>query len=154
MRFSDLLPSKLIADLTPVPVQTRSYPVNGAQPFNVYLPGLFPTRYQQGKWFHPSIREAMGVPAILRCLTLISNTAGALSMNGIREGVKVDAADRPRVIVRPNPLTTPRVFHRDSTFWKGAYGESWWWIAARDLDDYAVSLVPVPPYEVKIRGGR
>lgn len=121
-----------------------------AAPFEVNLPGLFPNRYSQGNWYQPSVRQALGVPAILRCVTLISNTAGALSMNGIRDGVTVPAQDRPRLIVRPNPLTTPRIFWRDSAHWKATYGEQWWWVAKRDGDDLAQSLVPVPPYEVKV----
>lgn len=121
-----------------------------AAPFTVNIPGVFPTRYAQGNWYQPPVRQALGVPAILRCVTLISNTAGALSMNGIRDGVTVAAQDRPRLIVRPNPLTTPRIFWRDSAHWKATYGEQWWWVAKRDSDGLAQSLVPVPPYEVKV----
>jgi HK97 family phage portal protein len=121
-----------------------------AAPFEVNIPGLFPTRYPQGQYRYPSVREALGVPAILRCVTLIANTAGALSMNGIQNGVTVAAQDRPRIIVRPNPLTTPRVFWRDSAFWKATRGEQWWWVAKRDGDGLAMSLVPVPPYEVRV----
>lgn len=128
-------------------VQARSGLV---APFEVNIPGLFPNRYTHGNWFQPSVREALGVPAILRCVTLISNTAGALSMNGIRDGVTVAPSERPRLIVRPNPLTTPRVFFRDTAHWKATYGESWWWVAKRDSDGLAMSLVPIPPYEVKV----
>ena len=119
-----------------------------AAPFTVGLP--FDTSVRGSPWRVPSVRQALGVPAILRCVTLISNTAGALSMQGIRDGTPVPAQDRPRLIVRPNPLTTPRVFWRDSTFWKATYGEQWWWVAKRDQDGYALSLVPVPPYEVRV----
>jgi HK97 family phage portal protein len=111
---------------------------------------MFPRLYPGRAAFRPSVRMALGVPAILRCVTLISNTAGALSMNGIRDGVTVPARDRPRLIVRPNPLTTPRVFWRDSAHWKATYGEQWWWVAKRDSDGLAISLVPVAPYEVRV----
>jgi HK97 family phage portal protein len=101
-------------------------------------------------WRAPSVKEALAVPAILRAVTLISNTAGALTMDGMRNGQRVDPEARPRLIVRPNPLTTPRVFWRDTAYYKATRGESWWWVAKRDVDGRALSLVPVPPYEVTV----
>ena len=105
-------------------------------------------------WRLPSIREALGVPAILRAVTLISNTAGALSMDGIRNGVTAAPEDRPRLIVRPNPLTTPRIFWRDTAYYKATRGEAWWWVARRDVDGMALSLVPIPPYEITVEANQ
>src|SRR5262245_47179212 len=97
-------------------------------------------------WRTPTVQEALGVPAILRAVTLIANTVGVLSMDAYRNGAKM--AERPALVVRPNPLTTPRVFFRDSAWYMATYGEVWYWVAKRDLDGAALSLVPVPPYEV------
>ena len=121
-----------------------------AAPFEVNIPGLF-GRHQSNPWRVPSVREALGVPAILRAVTLISNTVGVLSMEAFRNGVKMP--DRPRIIVRPNPLTTPRVFYRDTAYYLASRGEAWWWVAARGADDEALSLVPVPPWEVRVEEG-
>jgi HK97 family phage portal protein len=145
MSFLDTLSG--ILRMEPAPpfevTQTRA-----AAPFEVNIPGLFGLSSMPYRM--PSVRGALGVPAVLRAVTLIANTAGALSMTGIREGVRVPATERPRLIVRPNPLTTPGAFWRDTAFWKALYGETWWWVAKRDTDDLPMSLVNVPPYEVKV----
>lgn len=101
-------------------------------------------------WHAPSVKEALSVPAIFRAVSLISGTAGALPINGERDGIVVDPRDRPRLIVRPNPLTTPRIFWRDTAFFKATRGESWWWVAKRDIDGRALSLYPVPPWEITV----
>jgi HK97 family phage portal protein len=138
-------PAGLIEDM-----QARAAASFTVLPFEDNIRGVFPTRYPQGNWRTPSVREALGVPAILRCVTLIANTAGALSMNAYDDGVKVSAKARPRIVVRPNPLSKPRDFWRDTAYWKALYGESWWFVAKRDADGLAQSLVPVPPHEVKV----
>lgn len=125
------------------PVQARA-----AAPFEVNIPGVFGISRSQYRL--PSAREALAVPAVLRAITLISNTAGALSMKASRRSEQVAARNRPRLIIRPNPLTTAQAFWRDSAFWKALYGEQWWWVARRDGDGMALSLVPVPPHEVKV----
>ena len=53
-------------------------------------------------------------------------------------------------MVRPNPLTTPRIFWRDSAYFKVTRGEMWWWVARRDNRGQAISLIPVAPYEVTV----
>lgn len=101
-------------------------------------------------WRVASAREAMGVPAIWSAVTLISNIIGSFSLQGYRDGERVKDVERPRVIVRPNPLTTPREFYRQTGRSLAKYGESWWWVAARDSDGMAASLVPVNPLEVGV----
>jgi HK97 family phage portal protein len=99
-------------------------------------------------WHLPDIREALGVPAILGAVSLISNTVGSLSLEGFRNEVLLD--DAPRLIMRPNPFSTPRAFFRDTAFYLATRGEAWWWVAARDIDGLALSLYPVPPWEVTV----
>ena len=102
-------------------------------------------------WRVAGLQEALGVPAIFRAATLIANTTGALSMEAFRkDGTKLDNNSRPRVIVRPNPFTTPRDFYRDTAWAMATRGEAWWWVAKRDVDGTALSLLPVNPAEVAV----
>lgn len=100
-------------------------------------------------WRPASVKEALGVPAIWGAVSLISNTVGTLSMEAYRRGLLME--DAPRLIERPNPFSVPRVFFRDTAFYLATRGEAWWWVAQRDpRDGTALSLVPVPPWEVVV----
>jgi HK97 family phage portal protein len=101
-------------------------------------------------WRAASIREALGVPAIYRAVSLISNTTGALTLEAYRRGRRLDDEDRPRLIVRPDPFTTPRDFYRDTAWNMATRGEAWWWVAMRDADRVPLSLINVPPSEVRV----
>lgn len=101
-------------------------------------------------WRPASIREALGVPAVFRAVSLIANTVGRLNLEAYRNGVRMDQADAPRVIVRPDPFRTARDFFRDTAFYIAATGEAWWWVGARDIDNSAMSLICVPPWEVTV----
>jgi HK97 family phage portal protein len=103
-------------------------------------------------WRPASVDEAMGVPAILGAVTLIANTVGSLSLEAYRRGQLITTReDVPRLIIRPNPLTAPRAFFRDTALYLATRGEAWWWVAKRDpRDGSAMSLFPVPPWEVKV----
>lgn len=101
-------------------------------------------------WRPAGMKEALGVPAIFRAVSLISNTVGTLNLEGYRQGSKLDQPDSPRLIQRPNPFSTARDFFRDTAYSMATRGEAWWWIAARDLDGVALSLFPVNPGEVRV----
>lgn len=101
-------------------------------------------------WHPASIREALGVPAIYRAVSMIANTMGALSMDAYRNGVKQRPEERPRIIVRPDPFRIPREFFSQTGWNMATRGEAWWWVAARDVDDLAMSLISVPPQEVNV----
>lgn len=102
-------------------------------------------------WRPASIKDALGVPAILRCVTLVSSVGGSLSLEAWRRGVRLDPEDRPRLIVRPDPFHTPRDFVRDTIYSMATRGEGWWWVAARDPQTrQALSLIPVNPAEVRV----
>jgi HK97 family phage portal protein len=108
-------------------------------------------RRQQEKtrpWRVAGVQEALGVPAILSAVSLISNTVGTLSLEAFKSGELMP--EGPRIINRPNPFTTPRVFFRDTAFYLATRGEAWWWIAARDVDGLPMSLYPVPPWEITV----
>lgn len=101
-------------------------------------------------WRYPAINEALGVPAVWRAVSLIANTVGRLNLEAYRNGEKMAQADAPRVIVRPDPLRNARSFFRDTSFYLATRGEAWWWVAARDTDNSALSLIVVPPWEVEV----
>jgi len=101
-------------------------------------------------WRAAGQREALGVPAVFKAVSLISNTVGSLSMEGYRAGAKLPVEDTPRLVIRPNPLTRPHEFWRDSAFNMARLGEAWWWTAKRDIDGSPMSLIPVDPREVNV----
>ena len=102
----------------------------------------------RGPWAVQGINDALSVPSIFRAVSLIATTTGALSMNCYRNGLLMAPEDRPRVVERPNPLTKPRTFFRDTAWNMATRGEAWWWIAKRDSDGQALSLVNLNPVEV------
>jgi HK97 family phage portal protein len=108
------------------------------------------TRRFGSVWSAPSVSEALAVPAIYRAVTMLANTVGALTLIAYREGAEMPQAEAPRLIVRPNPLTTPREFFRETTYAMATYGEAGWWIAKRDIDGNASALYPMPPNEVVV----
>lgn len=102
-----------------------------------------------GSAYRPAgIDQALGVPAIQRAVSLISNTTGSLSMVGLRAGVEME--EPPRIVQRPDPFQTPREFYRDSAFCLATRGEAVWWVAARDSDGLPASLIVVPLHELAI----
>ena len=101
-------------------------------------------------WRKAGIKEALGVPAIFGAVNLISNITSSMSMRAYRGEVELPPADRPRVIVRPDPFTIPREFYRSTTYNLASRGEAWWWVAKRDIDGMALSILSVPPQEVMV----
>lgn len=101
-------------------------------------------------WRVAGLREALGVPAIFGAANLIANTVGSMSMKAFRDQVELPPDRRPRVIVRPDPFRTPREFYRQTAWNIATRGEAWWWIAARDTDGMALSILNVNPAEVNV----
>jgi HK97 family phage portal protein len=124
------------------PIQTRE----SDSSLESLLARVRPTRISP--WRPASTREAMGVPAVFKAISLISNTIGTLSMEGYRRGEKLSLDDTPRLIIRPDPFTTPYTFWRNSAYYKARYGETWWWTARRDIDGSAMSVIPIDPRQI------
>jgi len=101
-------------------------------------------------WRFPSVAEAIGTPAIFRAVSLIANTTGSLAVETYRNGVRLEGADVPRLVTRPDPFRTPNKFYRDTAFFLASYGEVWWWVAKRDSDDLPMSLICIPPWEITV----
>jgi HK97 family phage portal protein len=101
-------------------------------------------------WTPAPLIDAIGIPAVTGAVNTISNVGGSLSLRAYRDGVELAPADRPRIVVRPNPFTTPRDFWRETFYAMAVWGEAFWWVASRDIDDQATALYPVPPEEVTV----
>jgi phage portal protein BeeE len=71
-------------------------------------------------------------------------------MQAYRRGVLLDAEDRPMVMVRPDPFRKPRAFYRDTAWNMATRGEAVWWVAKRDGDGNALSLLNINPSEVLV----
>jgi HK97 family phage portal protein len=128
----------------PQPLRTRETVPGSLEDFAYRILGNTARRAYR----KPSIRQALEVPAVLNAVTKIANITGSLSMEVLRDGERVE---RPSIIRRPNPLTTPRDFFRDVAYSMAVYGESWLWIAKREpSDDRALALVPVSPLEIRL----
>jgi HK97 family phage portal protein len=92
----------------------------------------------------PTIREALGIPAATRAVTLLSTTAGSLDLNAYRNGVRLEPD--PPLVARPCKAWTPGRFTRDSVFYMATRGETIWLITERYAEDGApASVIPVPP---------
>gem|GEM_PF-4529509 len=119
--------------------------------FEAQLAAIRRSQAQARPWRAASVGEALGVPAILSAVSLISGVAGSLSMEAFRAGSLVtDPNQIPRMLLRPNPRTTAGVFWRDTAYYLATRGEAWWWIAVRDTDGAPMSLFPVPPWEITV----
>jgi HK97 family phage portal protein len=136
---------RLAQFLSIAPMQQRSLGVVGMAPVEDQIASL---RRPAQPWRLPSIAEALSIPANLRAVTLIANVTGSLSLEAFRNGARID--DRPRVIVRPNPKSTPRAFYGGSAFCMATYGEIWYWIAKRDQQGNAAALWPINPIEIRV----
>jgi len=103
-------------------------------------------------WRRKSVAQALGVPAILSAVSLISGTVGRLSLDAYQNGSQVlDRAKVPQLMIRPNPKSTPREFFLLTAFYQATRGEFWWYVAHRDGDGNADALYPVPPWEVTVQ---
>ncbi len=98
-----------------------------------------------------STEEALGVPAIMGAVSLIAATVGTLDLEAWKNSILVTSRlDVPRLIVRPNPLTKPFDFYRDTAYYLASRGEFWWAIVSRDSDGNAAALFPVPPWQIRV----
>jgi len=97
------------------------------------------------EWRLPTVDQALGVPAVLNAVSIISTTTGTLSMQVKRDGQVIDP---PPVVRRPNPLTTPQEFWRDTAYSLATRGEAFWWIAKRDDDRSPLALFPINPVQI------
>jgi HK97 family phage portal protein len=144
LSWLDTVASWIVPDPGPTRLRVSEFPS-----FDEQL-AVIQRRAASKAWRAPSVGEAMGVPAIFGAVSLIANTVGSLSLEAFRQGSLMGDDERPRLIVRPNPKSTPRAFFRDTSYYLATRGEAWWWVAARDVDGAPMSLYPVPPWEITV----
>ena len=149
-RVSHLLALEPLQDAPPMQMRSvLAYPFDEPAPsFASQLAAL--RRAGVGPWRAPTIQQALGVPAIFGAVNLIANTTGSMSMEAMRDEVAVRPQDRPRLIVRPDPLTIPREFYRSTAYNLASRGEAWWFIAKRDGDGNPIALLNRPPAEFSL----
>jgi HK97 family phage portal protein len=109
-------------------------------------------QYGERPWRQAEIAEALGVPAFFAAVKLISNVMGIFTLEGYYKGEKVPDDERPQLIVRPNPFSTPRDYLRETGWSMATRGENWQWVGSRDNDGKAMSLIPLPSREVRVEG--
>ena len=137
--------------LVPQPEDFQTRSISDYPDFATQLAAIRSSQAQPRPWRAAGITEALGVPSILSAVSLIAGTVGRLSMDAYQYGELVtDRLQIPRLMVRPNPKTTPRVFYRDTAYHLATRGEAWWWVAVRDVDLAPLSLVVVPPWEITV----
>ncbi len=135
--------------LTLEPLQVRTVdPYTAAPDLTTQIANLRVNQALARPWRLPSIDETLGVPAILRAVTLISNTVGSLSIQGFRDEMPMD--ESPRIITRPDPFRTPQECYRDMAWAMATRGEAVLWIAARDSNETPLSLIVVPLAELTV----
>jgi HK97 family phage portal protein len=130
----------------PAPLQTRSLESFEFTPLGEEVARVRGLRINP--WRSASIKQALGVPAIQRAVSLIANTTGSLTVQGLRDGMPMP--EQPRILGRPDPFQTPREFYRDTAYYLATRGEAIWWIAARDNDGLPASLIVVPLNELTV----
>lgn len=95
----------------------------------------------------PTVKEALGLPAIYRAVSLLASAAGALNpieyING--EPQQVAAS----VVRRPAQEWTPGSFWWITVQDMATYGEAIWMVVKRDVQGFASDVVAVPPYSMK-----
>ena len=65
----------------------------------------------------PTIKEALGIPAVNRAVTMLSTTAGSLDLNAYRAEQRIEPD--PALMKRPCKSRTPGQFTRDTVFYHG-----------------------------------
>jgi HK97 family phage portal protein len=99
-------------------------------------------RSQAGSVMRASVREAMGIPAVFRAVTLLATVAASLQMKEYRDGREIPATP---FIRRPQRAWTPGAYTRDVVQYMATRGESIQLVLERDVAGFPSNVVPVPP---------
>jgi HK97 family phage portal protein len=93
--------------------------------------------------YTPTVRDALGVPAIWRAVSLLATTVGSLQLKEYVNQIEVDPGPFVR---RPSRSWTPGDFFRDMTAYMASRGEAIALITARDFTGFASDVRLVAPY--------
>jgi HK97 family phage portal protein len=98
----------------------------------------------------PTVKEALGLPAIYRSVTLLATAAASLNL--VEYINQTPAIIQTPFVRRPNQKWTPGSFWRDTVQAMATYGEAIWLVRKRDAADFASELLPVAPYSMSSTG--
>lgn len=105
---------------------------------------LFARQRAQTASLTPTIREALGIPAVNRAVTMLATIGATLDLNAYRKGERLEP--EPQLTQRPCRTMTPGRFTRDSIFHMATRGEAIWLTTERYAEDgSAASVTPVLP---------
>lgn len=125
------------------PLEQRSHPLDPDVSWpDIDTQLLSRQRSQGGLLIKASVKEALGIPAIYRAVSLLSQVASSLQLKEYRNEVEIPAAP---VVRRPQKEWTPGAFTRDTVFYMASRGEAIWLVTERDVAGFASDLVPVAP---------
>ncbi len=95
-----------------------------------------------------TIKEALGVPAVFRAVTMLSSLAASLDLKEYVSDREVDPAP---VVQRPcrEQGWQPGDFTRDSVMYGATRGEIIWLVRQRDGQGFASNILPVAPETMK-----
>lgn len=94
-----------------------------------------------------TIREALGIPAVFRAVSLLATAAASFNLREyVNQREIVPAAP---VVRRPQPEWTPGAFTRDTVHYMASRGEAAWLVLERDFAGFASSILPVPPETIQ-----
>lgn len=104
-------------------------------------------RARRGGVAPPTVREALGQPAIYRAVSLIGSAAGALNLVEYVNSEPLEVAST--VVRRPAAAWTPGAFSWVTAQDMATYGEAIWLTLARDVSGIASNVIPVPPFTMR-----
>ena len=98
----------------------------------------------------PTVKEALGLPAIYRAISLLASATASLNL---REYITSGTNTFPALVTspfirRPNQKWTSGSFFRDTVQSMSSYGEAIWLVRKRDAAGFASELLPVAPYSM------
>jgi len=95
----------------------------------------------------PTVKEALGQPAIYRAVSLLASAAATLNLVEYVNQTPIPVAST--VVRRPYRGWTPGSFIRDTVQHMATYAEAIWLTLARDVTGAASNILPVPPYTMR-----
>lgn len=133
--------------LAPYDLKQRSSPLDPSASYPDIDAQLWARQQANAYRPTPTVNEALGIPAVMRAVTLLATTAAALIL---REYVGQTELDPPSAVVRrPAKAWTFGNFVRDTVFYMATRGEAIWLTMARDAEGRPADLLPVAPESYK-----
>lgn len=131
------------------PLEQRTEP---ALDPDIYYPDIDTQLYarqraQAGTVPNATIRQALGIPAVFRAVTLLATVTATLLLREYVNGREIVPA--APVLRRPQREWTYRDFIRDTVFYGAGYGESIWIVTERDAAGFASNFAAVRPDRIK-----